>query len=97
VKRAIELGYTHIDTADAYGNHHEVGEAIKVFDRSSLFLVSKVRPSNLHYQTVIRDCERMLKELNTPYLDLLLIHWPNRNIPIHDTLRGVLVIFQINS
>lgn len=88
VKRAIELGYTHIDTADAYGNHHEVGEAIKGFDRSSFFLVSKVRPSNLHYRTVIRDCERMLKELNTPYLDLLLIHWPNRNIPIHDTLRG---------
>lgn len=88
VKRAIELGYTHIDTADAYGNHREVGEAIKDFDRSTIFLVSKVRPSNLQYRTVLRDCHRMLIELDTPYLDLLLIHWPNMNIPIDDTLRA---------
>ena len=88
MKRAIELGYRHIDTADAYGNHREVGEAIKNFDRSSIFLVSKVRPSNLQYRTVLRDCHRMLMELDTPYLDLLLIHWPNRNIPIDDTLRA---------
>jgi diketogulonate reductase-like aldo/keto reductase len=88
VKRAIELGYTHIDTADAYGNHREVGEAIKDFDRSSIFLVSKVRPSTLQYRTVLRDCHRMLMELNTSYLDLLLIHWPNMNIPIDDTLRA---------
>jgi 2,5-diketo-D-gluconate reductase B len=88
VKRAIELGYAHIDTADAYGNHREVGEAIKDFDRSSIFLVSKVRPSKLQYRTVLRDCHRMLMELGTPYLDLLLIHWPNMNIPIDDTLRA---------
>jgi diketogulonate reductase-like aldo/keto reductase len=88
VKRAIELGYTHIDTADAYGNHREVGEAIKDFDRSSFFLVSKVRPSNLQYHTVIQDCHRILRELDTSYLDLLLIHWPNMNIPINDTLRA---------
>jgi diketogulonate reductase-like aldo/keto reductase len=80
------MGYTHIDTADAYGNHLEVGEAIKGFDRPTFFLVSKVRPSNLHYRTVIRDCHRMLRELDTPYLDLLLIHWPNESIPIHETL-----------
>jgi 2,5-diketo-D-gluconate reductase B len=80
VKQAIELGYTHIDTADAYGNHREVGEAIKDFDRTSIFLISKVRPSNLQYGTVLRDCHRMLMELDTPYLDLLLIHWPNMNI-----------------
>lgn len=88
VKRALELGYAHIDTADAYGNHREVGEAIKEFDRDSIFLVSKVRPSNLQYRMVIRDCYRMLLELDTTYLDLLLIHWPNKNIPIDDTLHA---------
>ena len=88
VKRAIELGYTHIDTADMYGNHQEVGDAIAEFDRTTIYLVSKVRPGNLHYHTVIRDCQRFLRELNTPYLDLLLIHWPNDQIPIQETLRA---------
>jgi diketogulonate reductase-like aldo/keto reductase len=88
VQRAIELGYTHIDTADMYGNHQEVGDAIATFDRSTIYLVSKVKPSNLQYHTVIEDCHRILRELNTPYLDLLLIHWPNESIPIQDTLRA---------
>jgi len=89
VKRAIELGYTHIDTADSYGNHKEVGDAIKGVDRSTLFLVSKVRQSRLQYQAVIQDCHRNLRELATEYLDLYLIHWPNERIPIHDTLRAL--------
>lgn len=88
VKRAIELGYKHIDTADAYGNHEEVGAAIKDFDRSKIFLTSKVRPSNLRYRDIIRDCNRSLHELRTDYLDLYLIHWPNESIPIQETLRA---------
>jgi 2,5-diketo-D-gluconate reductase B len=89
VKRAIELGYTHIDTADSYDNHKEVGDAIKGFDRSTLFLVSKVRQSRLQYHAVIQDCHRNLRELDTEYLDLYLIHWPNERIPIRDTLRAL--------
>lgn len=88
VKHAIELGYKHIDTADMYGNHEEVGEAIKGFDRSTIFLVSKVRPKNLQYHSVIRDCNRNLRELGTEYLDLYLVHWPNESIPIRETLRA---------
>jgi 2,5-diketo-D-gluconate reductase B len=88
VTRAIELGYSHIDTADMYSNHQEVGDAIAAFDRASIYLVSKVKPSNLHYHTVIRDCQRFLRELHTPYLDLLLIHWPNEEVPIQETLRA---------
>lgn len=88
VKRAIELGYKHIDTADAYGNHQEVGEALKGFDRSTIFLTSKVRPRRLRYQDVIQDCSRSLRELGTEYLDLYLIHWPNERIPIEETLRA---------
>ena len=42
VKKAIELGYTHIDTAQVYGNHKEVGNAISEFDRSRLFITSKI-------------------------------------------------------
>ena len=87
-KRAIELGYTHIDTADAYGNHKAIGEAIKAVDRSSIFITSKVWPNNLGYHDVIRTCYRSLDELGTEYLDLYLIHWPNENIPIQETLRA---------
>ena len=89
VTRALELGYRHIDTADMYGNHSAVGAAIKHVDRASLFLVSKVRPDNLHYRSVIRDCSRNLRELGTSYIDLYLIHWPNERIPIQETLRGL--------
>ncbi len=89
VKRAIELGYKHIDTADAYGNHEEIGEAIKGLDRSKIFLTSKVKPSNLRYRNVIQDCNRSLRELGTDYLDLYLIHWPNESIPIQETLRAL--------
>ncbi|UCH01362.1 MAG: aldo/keto reductase [Candidatus Bathyarchaeota archaeon] len=88
VKRAIELGYKHIDTADMYGNHEEIGEAIKGVDRASIFLVSKVRPNNLQYHSVIRDCNRNLRELGTDYFDLYLIHWPNKTVPIQETLRA---------
>jgi diketogulonate reductase-like aldo/keto reductase len=89
VTRALELGYRHIDTADMYGNHRAVGAAMKHVDRASLFLVSKVRPSNLHYQSVIRDCTRNLRELGTAYIDLYLIHWPNERIPLQETLRAL--------
>lgn len=74
VKRAIELGYKHIDTADAYGNHEEIGSVIKDFNRSKIFLTSKVRPRSLRYRDVIKDCNRSLRELGTSYLDLYLIH-----------------------
>jgi len=86
VKRAIELGYRLIDTADAYGNHEEIREALKGFDRSNLFITTKVRRSNLRYHDVIRDCNRSLRELGTEYVDLYLIHWPNEMIAIQETL-----------
>lgn len=86
VKRAIELGYRLIDTADAYGNHEEIREALKGFDRSKLFITTKVRHGNLRYHDVIRDCNRSLRELGTEYVDLYLIHWPNEMIPIQETL-----------
>src|SRR6056297_4017568 len=74
VIKAIQMGYTHIDTAEAYGNEIEIGEAIKDFDREKLFINSKVRPDNLHYQSVINSCKESLRKLNTDYLNLYLVH-----------------------
>lgn len=88
VEKALEYGYEHIDTADAYGNHKEIAKAISNFNRKKIFLTTKIIPDKLHYDSVLSACDRFLKELNTNYLDLLLIHWPNNKIPIRETLEA---------
>ena len=88
VKHALAVGYRHIDTADHYGNHREIGEAIHEsgIPRQEIFLTSKVWRDSLHAQAVQSVIGRFLQELNTDYLDLLLVHWPNRDVPIAETL-----------
>ncbi|MBU5687906.1 MAG: aldo/keto reductase [Candidatus Aenigmarchaeota archaeon] len=88
VAKAIELGYRHIDTAEAYGNQKEIGKAIKG-KREQLFITSKVWFEHLHYQDVLEACEQTLKELKTDYLDLYLIHWPNRSVAIEETMKAM--------
>ncbi len=89
IQEAIKLGVTHIDTAEQYaGGYAEtlVGKAIEGYDRSKLLIVSKVSPQHLNYDNVLRSCEESLKRLKTDYLDLYLIHSPNIDIPIEETL-----------
>jgi diketogulonate reductase-like aldo/keto reductase len=88
LRAALEMGYTHIDTAEMYaGGHTEelVGQAIQGYQRSDLFLTSKVWPSNLAYQAVLNACEASLERLQTDYLDLYLVHWPSDDIPLEET------------
>ncbi|MFP3905233.1 MAG: aldo/keto reductase [Armatimonadota bacterium] len=89
VTAAIEMGYNHIDTADMYGNHREVGEALQQFDRSEIFVTSKVPPENLRHDDLIATCERNLQELRLDYLDLYLVHWPNPDIPMEETFAAL--------
>ncbi len=86
IKKALELGYTHIDTAEMYNNQKEIGVAIQEFDRSQIFLTSKVWRTNLHYKNVIKACKKTLEGLKTDYVDLYLIHWPNKAVPVKETL-----------
>jgi len=88
VKKALELGYIHIDTAEIYGNQREISEAIKG-NREKLFITSKVWHSNLDYDNVIKACDETLSDLGIKFIDLYLIHFPNRNIPIKETLRAL--------
>ncbi len=88
VKTALKLGYRHIDTANIYGNQIGIGRAIKGFPRKELYIVSKAWTSDLEYSNVLKSCQRALKELNTDYLDLFLIHWPSSDTPIEETLKG---------
>ncbi len=88
VETAIEIGYKHIDTADAYGNHRQVGEGIKNsgIERKDLFVTTKVWRDFLKQGEVASSVNRFLSELQINYIDLLLVHWPNKNVEIRETL-----------
>ncbi len=89
IKNALEMGYNHIDTAEMYDNEEIVGEAISQYDRSKLFITSKVWPTNLHYEDVLEACNSTLNRLDTSYLDLFLIHWPKESIPVEESLEAM--------
>ncbi len=92
IKYAIELGMTHIDTAEYYGNGHAeelVGKAIADFGRSEIFITTKVRGSNLKHDQVINACKSSLQRLGTDYIDLYLVHWPNERVPIAETMKAM--------
>lgn len=91
VKNAIAVGFRHIDTAGHYGNHIEVGQAIKDsgVDRKDIFLTTKVWRDRLHHSDLLADVDRFLEELGTDYIDLLLIHWPNHEVPLSETLKAM--------
>ena len=91
IRAAIEIGITHIDTAETYAEGHAerlVGQAIKGYDREKLFIVSKVSPEHLRYDDLIASAKGSLERLETDYLDLYLIHHPNPNIRIVETMRA---------
>lgn len=91
LRRGIELGLTHIDTAEMYGSgaaEEIVGKAIDGTARESLFITSKVLPSNASYKGTLSACERSLRRIGTDYLDLYLLHWPSSH-PLGDTMRAL--------
>lgn len=78
IRYALDNGVKLIDTAEMYGSGNSeklVGEAIKGYNRQSLFIVSKVLPSNAGRNRIFQACENSLKRLGTDYLDLYLLHW----------------------
>lgn len=92
IRNAIESGLTHIDTAERYaGGHTEeiVGQAISGYPRKKLLLASKVWKTNLKYEDLLQACIDSLKRLGTDYLDLYLVHMPNPDIPIIETMKAM--------
>jgi len=79
IKRAIEAGYRHIDTAEAYGNEESVGLAVKQsgVKRGELFITSKLWNTEHGYDKTMAAFEVTMRKLGMDYLDLFLIHWPN--------------------
>jgi diketogulonate reductase-like aldo/keto reductase len=92
IQTALQLGYTHIDTAEMYGNGHTeelVGQAIRGVNRQDLFLGSKVWPDHLRYDRLLASCQASLDRLGVDYLDIYLVHWPNKSIPLEETFRAL--------
>ncbi len=91
LRRGVELGINHIDTAEMYssGRSEEVvGEAVREF-RDEVFIMSKVAPGHLHHDDVIRACRASLQRLGTRYIDLYQIHWPDRRVPLDETVSAM--------
>lgn len=94
VRMALDLGYRHIDTAQMYKNEREIGEAISVSNvsREDIFLTTKIWHTNLDSEDVLQSTEETLRNLDTPYVDLLLIHWPNKQYDLRKTIESMLVL-----
>jgi 2,5-diketo-D-gluconate reductase B len=92
VSFALQNGYSHVDTAAYYENESEVGDGIRAsgMNRSDLFLTTKVWWDQLAADAFRTSAETSLRKLQTDYVDLLLVHWPNPDIPLAETI-GALV------
>lgn len=92
VTHALDLGYRHVDTARMYENETEVGRGIQnaTVDREDIFLTSKIWREQLEPDSLRRELQNSLRDLQTDYLDLLLIHWPNSDISLSSTLEAMM-------
>jgi len=88
VDRALGLGYRHIDTAQGYANEAEVGAGMRRsgVPREEIFLTTKVRPRHFRRDDLLRSTEESLAALGVDDVDLLLLHWPNPEVPLEETL-----------
>lgn len=90
VEAALEMGYRHIDTAQAYGNEHLVGDGIERsdVDREEIFLATKVWIDDLGYEDAIDAAYDAVDNLGVDYVDLLYIHWPAGEYDPVETFRA---------
>ncbi len=94
LRYALEIGYTHIDTAEMYASGHSeelVGQAVREsgMKREDVFITSKVIPSHLRYDDVLTACENSLRHLGMDYIDLYLIHWPQAGAKYEETFKAL--------
>lgn len=91
IRGAIDLGINFFDTAEAYGNgasEEILGKALKGY-RSKVVIASKPASKNASARLLIKSCERSLKRLDTDYIDLYQIHWPNRTVEFEETFKAM--------
>jgi len=92
MKAALGLGITHFDTAEVYANGYAeklLGEALSSHERSKLFLTSKAKGGSETYNDVIQSCKSSLARINTPYLDLYLLHKYTPQLHLKEAMRAL--------
>jgi diketogulonate reductase-like aldo/keto reductase len=94
LRTALEVGYTHFDTAEGYAAGHSeelVGQAVRETNknRADLFITTKISPEHLQYEQVFSSCENSLRRLHMDYVDLYLIHWPRIGMKLEETFRAL--------
>jgi 2,5-diketo-D-gluconate reductase B len=91
VEQALALGYRHIDTAEMYDNEREVGEGLRAsgIARDDVFVTTKVWPSHFAARDLENSARQSLARLRIANVDLLLLHWPNPQIPLQETLAAL--------
>src|SRR2546423_6731679 len=88
VEQALKLGYRHIDTAQVYENEREVGDGVRASGvrRDDVFVTTKVWTTHFAPNDLERSTKESLVRLRLPEVDLLLLHWPNPQVPLSETL-----------
>jgi 2,5-diketo-D-gluconate reductase B len=91
IDAALRLGYRHIDTAEMYDNEREVGDGLRAsgIDRDDVFVTTKIWPSHFAPRELERAAEASLARLRLAQIDLLLLHWPNPQVLLSETLAAL--------
>jgi len=90
LRAGLDLGMTHLDTAELYrGSEEVVANALQGRRREEVFVVSKVLPQNAGYRGTLKACEASLRRLRMAQLDVYLLHWWSDSHPIEDTMRAM--------
>jgi 2,5-diketo-D-gluconate reductase B len=97
VEQALRLGYRHIDTAQVYDNEREVGEGLRAsgVKRDEVFVTTKVWTSHFAPKDLERSVKESLARLRLTEVDLLLLHWPNPQVPLSETLGALARVKQL--
>ncbi|MFO7297208.1 MAG: aldo/keto reductase [Pseudomonadota bacterium] len=91
VAAALACGYRHIDTAEMYANEEAVGQGLRAsgVPRDEVWITTKVWWENISDGALQRSAEASLKRLGVDQVDLLLIHWPNKQVPLAESIRAL--------
>ena len=86
IRTGLEHCINHVDTAEMYANEELVGKAISNYD---VFVATKVSPNHFRHDDLIRACRASISRLNVKQIDLYQLHWPNKRVPIKETMRAM--------
>ncbi|QPF93040.1 aldo/keto reductase [Bradyrhizobium commune] len=96
VHTAIDIGYRYVDTSPSYGNEDAVGRGVRLsgIDRHDMFVTTKVERDDLRPERLLNSVQRSIDVLGLGWIDLLLIHWPNAEVPFSETFSAMRALQQ---